>query len=82
MAQFAVLPFKLLQALAIIRRETGALPAIAFGLLDPGRERLRDAAGVGRNGRYRCPQRRAFGRVVENHPHGAFAHFKRLLGTS
>lgn len=78
-AQLSVLPLQLLDAFSLAGGDAFALSAVDFVALDPGQQRLRRAADLGRDGLDRHPQRRVLAARLLHQAHGALAHFRGKL---
>ena len=53
--------------------------AVSLGPANPLMQRLRSATDLARNRDQRCPTRRMFMLVIQNHPHRASSHLRREL---
>src|SRR6202044_2803616 len=78
-AKLAVLPLQGLELGGYVRGQARLAPAVALGLANPLMQRLRSAADLARNRDQRCPTRRMFMLVIQNHPHRASSHLRREL---
>src|SRR4029077_2249187 len=77
--KLAVLPLQGVELGGYIRGQARLAPAVALGSANPLMQSLRSAADLARNRDQRCPTRRMFMLVIENHPHRASAHLRREL---
>src|ERR1700677_1848208 len=78
-AKLAVLPLQDLELGGYVRGQARLAPAVALGLANPLMQRLRSAADLARNRDQRCPTRRMFMLMIQNHPHRAGSHLRREL---
>src|SRR6056297_2762862 len=79
LAKLPVLPLQGLHLLGHLAGNACALTAVNLGPLDPVVQPVRRAADLRGNRRDRLPARAVLALVVENHPHGALAHFRGKL---
>ena len=79
LAKLAVLPLQGLELGGYVRGQARLAPAVALGLANPLMQRLRSATDLARNRDQRCPTRRMFMLVIQNHPHRASSHLRREL---
>src|SRR5579863_6048036 len=79
LAKLAVLPLQGLELGGYVRGQARLAPAVALGLANPLMQRLRSAADLARNRDQRCPTRRMFMLMIQNHPHRAGSHLRREL---
>src|ERR1700690_4121773 len=79
LAKLAVLPLQDLELGGYVRGQARLAPAVALGLANPLMQRLRSAADLARNRDQRCPTRRMFMLMIQNHPHRAGSHLRREL---
>ena len=77
MSEFAVLRLNLLKFISDVRWRFGSLPTVALRLGDPAMQRLRRAADLARDQGNRRPSRAVFAFVIQRHPNGPRAHFRR-----
>ena len=74
--RLAILALQLLQALALIGRQTAALAAIALGLPHPLAQRLSGAAQLAGDRRDRGPLRRVLRRMLSDQANGPLSYLR------
>src|SRR6202044_3501633 len=79
LAKLAVLPLQGLELGGYVRGQARLEPAVALGLANPLMQRLRSADDLARNRAQRCPTRRMFMLMIQNHPRRAGSHLRREL---
>ena len=79
LSQLADLTLQRLQALAIVRHNTGLLALVAISLVDQPPQRFCRAADLGRNRDDCRPMRGVLAPMLDNHPHGALPNLGRKM---
>src|SRR5271163_1899856 len=79
LTELAVLSLQGLELGGHVRGQARLAPAVSLGPANPLMQRLRSATDLARNRDQRCPTRRMFMLVIQNHPHRASSHLRREL---
>src|ERR1700685_2691290 len=79
LAELAVLSLQGLELGGHVRGQARLAPAVSPGPANPLMQRLCSATDLARNRDQRCPTRRMFMLVIQNHPHRAGSHLRREL---
>src|SRR6202161_4050658 len=79
LTELAVLSLQGLELGGHVRGQAKLAPAVSLGPANPLMQRLRSATDLARNRDQRCPTRRMFMLVIQNHPHRASSHLRREL---
>src|ERR1700679_323113 len=79
LTELAVLSLQGLELGGHVRGQARLAPAVSLGPANPLTQRLRSATDLPRNRDQRCPTRRMFMLVIQNHPYRAGSRLRREL---